>query len=119
MANELTVSMSMQFRKGTVATGMSKTGMEITVAGDQVTHNIQEIGTTQEALDMGDITAPGYAFFYNHDATNPVELRSGTGAADMIRLKPLEFCCFRLEATAPYAIATTAAVQLEYMIIEA
>ena len=79
----------------------------------------QNIGTTEEALDLGGLTSLGWAFFVNRDATNYCEIRSATGAAnDIIRIDPL--CCalfkFGSDVTAPFAIANTAAVQLEYTI---
>jgi hypothetical protein len=79
----------------------------------------QNIGITEEALDLGGLASLGWAFFKNLDETNYVELRSATGAGnDIIRIDPL--CCaffrFGSDVSAPFAIANTATVQLEYVI---
>jgi hypothetical protein len=55
------------------------------------------------------------------DATNYVSIRPATGAANAVELKAGEFSGpFRLArtATAPFAIANTASVSLEYWIFE-
>lgn len=81
-------------------------------------HHKQNVGTTEEALDLGELTvAGGLAICINRDSTNYVELRSATGASnDVIKILAGEFAIFRWgsDVTAPYAIANTAAVQLEY-----
>jgi hypothetical protein len=84
-----------------------------------VVHHKQNIGTSEEALDLGGLATLGYALFKNLDDTNYCELRSGTGAGnDIIRLDPLGGAMFRFgsDITAPFAIAITAAVQIEYWI---
>lgn len=120
MANELTISMSMTFRKGAVqlpAFGFS--GLQFDVTGTKYVRNIQNIGLTEEAIDLGEITTPRYGLFRNLDTTNPIYIRRATGQGNMVKLRPGGVACFELEATAPYAIATTAACNLEYMIVEA
>lgn len=78
----------------------------------------QNIGTSEEALDMGALSSPfGWAFFLNRDATNYLEIRSGTGAGnDIIKLPPLCPALFHFgtDISAPFAIANTAACQLFY-----
>ena len=78
----------------------------------------QNIGTSEEAITLGEVTSPGWAFFINRDETNFIELRVATGGAKFAKLKPGEFAFLRLGsgAQAPYAIADTAACQLEYKI---
>ena len=91
-----------------------------TVTGKQYMDNVQSVGITEEAILMGDVAAGGYCFFHNQDATNFVELRSGTGATDFIRLLAGEWAIFRMsaDASAPYAIADTAAVNLRCLRID-
>ena len=71
---------------------------------------------------MGDVPAGslGWAFFTNHDATNYVEVSSGTGLQAFLRLEANESAGpFRLAPAAVlYATANTAAVSLEYLVIE-
>lgn len=81
----------------------------------------QSIGfAAEEAINLGEVTAPGWAFFINRDTTNFIELRVATSGAKFAKLLAGEPAGpFRLGsgAQAPYAIADTAACVLEYMII--
>ena len=118
MANELTVSCSMRFSKSGREASQSYSGIRIDVSGDKITRVIQEIGTDEEALDVGDIGTAGYVIMKNLDDTNYIEIRPGTGEADLIKLKAGEVAMFRLALNGPYAIANTAACDLEFLLIE-
>jgi hypothetical protein len=118
MANELTVSCSVRFSKAGREASKSYAGIQIDVTGDKVTQLIQEIGTTEEALDIGDIGTAGYVIMKNLDAENFIEIRPGSGTADLIKLKAGEVAMFRLALNGPYAIADTAACDLEMLLIE-
>ena len=118
MADEATVTTSLQFVKGSVSTKLSDSASTFDVAGTRYIRNVQNVGTSEEALDMGDITDPGWSYFKNIDATNYVEIRAATGDTAFIRLKPGEHQCFRMVATAPFVIANTSAIDLLYMIVQ-
>ncbi len=80
-------------------------------------HNI---GTSEEAIKLGELTTLGWMLFKNLDSTNYVELRDATGAAnDIVKVPPLGFAIFHFgsDVTAPFAIANTAACQCEYLIV--
>ncbi len=119
MADELTLSgLLITFVKANVpSTSFTAGSITPDIAGSQWMDNVQNVGTTEEAILMGDVAAGGYCFVQNMDATNFVELRSGTGATDFIRLLAGEWCIFRLspDATAPFAIADTAAVNVRFL----
>lgn len=122
MANELTITVSATYKKGNVAEfSRTLTAKKVTVSANLGVYHIQNIGTSEEALDLGALTSPfGWAWFHNLDDTNYVEIRSATGASnDIIRLNAGEACLLRLgsDISAPYAIANTAAVDLEYWIL--
>ena len=115
MSSEIIVTMSLSVTKGgmTVALPFSA---RFDMAGANMAHLRQTIGTSEEAINMGvDITIPGWFMAINRDSTNYIEIRQGTGIADLVRLNAGEACCFRLaaDATAPFAIADTAACELE------
>lgn len=118
MANELTLSGSLSFSKGGVTASASKTGLLVTVSGTEYTELIQEIGTSEEALTIGDIGTLGYVYIENLDATNFVEIRPGSGTADLIKIKAGEFAIFRAALNGPYAIADTAACRVKLVLIE-
>lgn len=120
MTNKLTLDFDLfQFVAGNRRIVREYGRKVLDVTGDRWVHNIQSIGTSEEAIDMGDIAAGGFSFWWNHDATNFVTIRSGTGADDLVKIGPGEPALFRLTASAPYAIADTAACELEYVILEA
>jgi hypothetical protein len=119
MANELTMTVSVAFAKGNVASiARQAVGKTITVAGTKYQASVQTIGTTQEAIVMGDVTSPGYIWVKNLDATNYVTIRPATGGTDTIKLKAGEIALFRLVGAAPFAIANTAAVAIEYIVFD-
>jgi hypothetical protein len=88
------------------------------VTGTKCLKTQQTVGTAAEALEIGDMTTPGFCLFHNTDSTNFVEIRDGAAGADLIKLKAGEIAMCRLATATPYAIADTAAVELRYMMIE-
>lgn len=119
MANELTLAASLKFVKGTTNVSFAKSGIQLDVSGKNYTHKTQSIGTSEEAVDLGDVATPGYILIYNKDATNYVSVRAGTGEANLVKVPPGGIGLFHCEASAPYAIANTAAVDIEYLLVEA
>ena len=119
MANEITLTINLAYAKSGTSTSMSVADLKIDVTGQRFVHNRQSIGTTATALDLGDIATGGWFIGINRDATNFMEIRSGATATDIIRLNAGEPCCFRIsaDATAPSAIASTSAVDFEYILI--
>ena len=119
MANEGTFGNSLSLVKDGAKIRKAMAPTLFDVASSVSVSGVQSIGTSEEAIDMGEVTAPGMAWFHNLDSTNYVEIRPGTGAADLVRLNAGETCQFRFAAdcTAPYAIANTAAVKVEYLIL--
>lgn len=121
MPNEFDISASIVYAdsEGTEITAAVENVLR-SITTKLVIHHKQSIGTTEEALDLGGLTAPlGWFFGINWDTSNYLEVRSGTGASnDIVRVDPLCPCLFRWgsDVTAPYAIANTAAVQFEYWI---
>lgn len=125
MADEITATGQLAFVKGgttvTLPEGSTPFGVKIDVAAARFIRMRQNVGLTWEVLDLGDIATGGWFCAINHDATNFVQIRPVAADAAMVRLNPGEFCLFRMDAaaTAPQAQADTAAVDLEYMLVEA
>lgn len=116
MSSELTVKAVAQYAKGNAAFTRTIT-KTLDVSGTAVTHAVQNVGTAEEQLALGDVTPSGYAIFYNLDATNYVQLGKATGVY-VLRLKAGEVAMLRLEAwTTIYAKANTGAVDLEYYLL--
>ena len=116
MANELTLRASLSFAgdQNTITKAFGPTTLD--VAGDNPNSSVQDVGITEEALAMGDAGVGGYLWAKNLDDTNFVEIRGGTGEADLVKLLPGDVCMFRL-TVAPWVIADTGACRLEYCVI--
>ena len=81
----------------------------------------QEIGfAAHEAIDLGSVATPGWAFFVNLDTLNFVEIGIDVAAAfhPFAKLRFGEFAVVPLGTAAPYAKADTAAVKLSYGILD-
>ena len=121
MADELTINLSMSLVKGNVSMSRSDK-LTVDVTGTGLIHNVQNIGfAAAEALTVAaDIGTEGYMFCRNIDATNFVYIGpDSTGIVNFIKLLPTEIAMFRLATGTIMAQADTAAVDLEYWIIEA
>lgn len=120
MANEATFSGSLSFSKGGVTSSISRPGQQLTVSGTKISDVVQNVGTSEEAINKGDIGTPGLCMIENLDATNYVSVRAATGAADLIKIPAGKTAGpFMLAASAPYIIANTAACDVRIIIIEA
>jgi hypothetical protein len=119
MANEITVTGSLTFAKGNVATnGLTRSGQQFNVSGTNYTRKTQNIGTSAEVLALGEIGTAGWFLIYNMDATNYVEVLDSTGGNVCLKIKPGEFACGRFGAAAPALKANTAAVNVDYIVVE-
>lgn len=129
MANELTMSASLDYEDSRFQTdGLSLERVIKTVSSKKKIRHTQSIGITEEAIALGEITSPGYAIFRNLDTINFVNLKVATGGAIFARLDPDTnsdgkggFAILKLGSGAqvPFAIADTAACDIEYIIVAA
>lgn len=119
MADELTLNLKIKYDKNGISDSRSFSDT-VDVTGSGTIGGVQTIGTTEEALVVGDVATLGYARFLNIDATNYVTIGNYTGGTyyPVLKLKPGEAAVCRLAAATIYAKANTGAVKLEYMIFE-
>jgi hypothetical protein len=119
MANEAVFTASLQFGKtGVIPTQtFAVSGVSINVAGTNYVRNVQIVGTTKEALLLGDVATPGMCLMHNTDTTNFVDVYPDNTGGAVIRLKPTEYALFRFAATGPFVKADTASVNLEYLLL--
>lgn len=121
MANELTLNVSSNLAP-TGLTAFARTwaasmGFDLSTA--TFTHNVQSVGTSEEAILKGDVATPGYFIAVNLDATNFVSIRSGTGGTNMVKLMPGKVCVFMFASADPFWLADTAACRVEYLLVPA
>jgi hypothetical protein len=121
MANEITMTGRLRVANGSLCNHDSGTrAISITqnTAAPARTGGTQTIGTAAagEALDIGDLTTNGCAFFRNCNATQFVEIGIQHGGTfyPLVRLNAGEsFPCRLAQGITPYARANTADVILE------
>jgi hypothetical protein len=124
MADEITVSVALKCVNGdlTYSRKVSSQKYDQTAVGGR--GGVQEIGfAAHEAVLVTDVTTEGWVFMRNIDDTNFVDVGIDVAAAfePMIRMEPGEPALFRLSKDAGatlYAKADTAAVKIEYMVLE-
>lgn len=121
MANEISVTLSLQMSKGGVTETLNAGTKQFNMAGTNVTRLTMSATTTPVALELGGITTPGFILIHNLDATNYVEVMpDGTNPAT-IKLRAAGWACFEFAgaASAPNVKANTASCKVEYLLIEA
>ena len=120
MANELTVTGSLAYAKGNIASvSMAKSGKQFSVSGSNYERGTQVITTSSpQAISLGSVGTTGWFFIQNNDATNYVTIYDATSGNAFLKLLPGEFALGRFAAAAPAAQSNTASVTIEYMIVE-
>ncbi len=125
MADELTISASMGFVKGTVDVSFAKSGLTLTITGTDYVLLTQATAVTPgAALDLGGIGTPGYFIGYNSDGTDNILVRQSTSTTDgnMVKISPGMIAMFEFDdtdATAPFVMASANTPVLEYLLVEA
>lgn len=121
MANEITLNLRLDYASGNIADKIVIDNLSVTTSTTTLIHNRQAVGTSEEALLLGDVAAGGYLIGVNRGATDYIEIRNATGGGDLIRMKPGEPCCFRLssDATAPFVISDGTGSTFEYLLLGA
>lgn len=100
---------------------LQKSNLQITQIGEGMSSGIQNIGTSAEAINIGDVATEGIAVFENLDATNFVEIGwDATGFQSAFKLLPGQFAIVPLNPSRTWqAQANTAAVELYSAFCEA
>lgn len=122
MANELTITAAASLVNGNYRERFDLgNSLQVDQSAQGAMSGIVNIGTSEEDLDLSELSTPGYAFLRNLDATNFVTIgpKSGGVMVSMIKLLPGEIAIFRLAGSVTLrAVADTAAVELQRMILE-
>lgn len=120
MANEITLTGSLVYEDSELADEFLQIlEKQITISTKKYVKAKQNIGTSEEAIGLGEVTSLGWAMFINRDSTNFIQLRTATSGTAFAKITAGSFALFRFGSgiTAPYAIADTAACQMEYLIL--
>lgn len=126
MADEFTLTFQILLSNGDLRDNFASSSFSADQSSAKLVRNVQDIGTTREALALGNVVTPGWCVFQNLDDTNFIEVGvegfiDGVGTVGFIsflKLKPGEKCMCRISTAAPFAKADTASVELFYVIYE-
>lgn len=120
MADELQIDLGLKYKSDRMVEAVTRAIVAYiaSASGGHYASGVLSVATSATAIPMGSVATGGFAIFKNLDATNYVTIRAGSGGADVVKLKTGESALFRLATNTPYAIANSAAVNLEYLIVE-
>jgi len=117
MANEITTSGSIELVNGNITIKRSLANVRFDQATNEYHAGVQEIGTSEEALVLGDVSGTlCWCFMRNLHTAYYIEV--GLTGSYFIHLKFGEWFIGRVVST-PYAKANTEAAKLEYVVFEA
>lgn len=120
MANEVTATGSVAYSDANgVKDSLAISSFVSSVGTKIIQRSAQSIPTSETAVNLGPVSAPGYAVLVNRDPTNYVDVKVATSGAVFARLLPNGgFCVVYLGsgAQAPYAVANTAACVIDVFI---
>jgi hypothetical protein len=122
MANEITITSSLTFYKPSImssAISRAFNGLQRSVTGTTYVQDSMLAAITATLIPLGNVTNPHWAYFYNLDPVNYLQIQNGVSGTPFLRLLagdpavgvPLD------PSVVPYVIANTAPVQMEYLII--
>ncbi len=118
MANEISLSLSLSASKNAAAVSVTYSGT-MTMTGDQFISNVQIVGTSNEALVVGDVSTLGWIVCKNLDATNYVEIFLDASNTQLVaKLLPGEPCLFKPGSVTVYARANTGSCNVQVTALE-
>ncbi len=121
MAQEVTINGTLVYEDANgVTRSIQITDLSADVATLKCNSTVQSVGTSEEAIALGEITAPGWFMAINHDPTNFVYIKTGTGGSRCGKMLPGEsYGPVRLgpDMQVPFAIADTGACLVEFLLI--
>ena len=125
MADELTVSASIQYEKNNHQLSFTPDQQVITVAGEQTSSGVIQVAdSAHEALALGEVGASvqGWAWFRNVGTDTSTAVRIGLDVSSnfypVFELKGGEFAIMRLANQPLYAKSTSGNLFLQFNIIE-
>lgn len=123
MSQPIQLTASLALTETGVAVSLAVTGLFVALAGSKYVEGIQNVPTTAGGTaipGLASLANLGYALLVNLDTTNYVEILTAVSGTAFIKLLPGDAALFRFDpgVTAPAALAHTAAVNLQYFIIE-
>lgn len=129
MADELEITVSAAYEDDLGITGeVEIAGLVLTLTDPRLLHSKQNVGTSQEAIELGDIDSAslGVMILVNRGSTYTIDVKTATSGTIFARLYPqgsiagLNWCCLQVGSgvTAPFVVANTGASEMEIFLLE-
>lgn len=124
MADEASIVCSLSFTKNSMTEPVKVGGpFTVTVSGNVVSSGVVSVGTSAEAVPVGEVTSPGYLWVHNLDSTNYVKIRVSTGAtvyfSRVLAGKQAVIPLDPTDAAAPYWLANSSACLVHFVLLSA
>jgi hypothetical protein len=120
MANTLTISISANYTGNGLTTANTVNGQAVSISTNAAPEGVNSysVPTTAAAIPLGGISTPRYLFIQNLDASNYMEVYTGSGGTLFAELLPGDAMLIPLDPsiTAPYWKAHTSAVNVNYRV---
>lgn len=119
MANELTIDVGVSFAKsGAESITIRKPAQSVTVSGSRGITLTQNVGTSEETIDIQSLPSVNWVYFENLGPTNYVELYVTSAGTPFARLPAGVGFALPLRQSTFYAKANTAAINLRIVPFE-
>jgi hypothetical protein len=123
MANEIQVTAQLQYTNSAANIAqklLQITAQNFSITGKNYNAGTATVGTSAAAIPLGGLGSIGWCIFKNNDATNYVQLKTGTGGTVFAQLMPGEVALLRIDpsVTAPAWLAHTASCEVEFLMLE-
>jgi len=122
MADEITIISGISVLKSNLSTTIPTTSSTVDLSGTKFIRNCQTVGTTYEAVSVGDLASAGWCYIKNTDTTKYVEFGVEVAAAfyPFVKILAGETAGpFKLSTLTIFGRANTASVVADIFITEA
>lgn len=122
MANEIRLRAQLSFAKSGRSGAADSGELTATMAGTKSLDTTQTVGTSEEALVLGEVpAASAHYLIENLDATNPVDLKPATGGTVTTRIAAGRCALgqFGAAVAAPFVQASGAPVDIRIFLVQA
>ena len=118
MAKEISSTVNLSFSKGGAAGRLVAGPTLIDMTGTKFIQGVVSIGTTDESLDLSDVSpTPGLTVLQNLDTVNYVEV-GVDGTNYVIKINAGESCLFRVDGAAIHLKANTGACLVQFLVVQ-
>ncbi len=112
MADEILVTVLLSFTKNALTDSMSMSLSHFDMSGHNFVHRTQTLDTTDDAIDVAALAAPGLGLFINRSDTNNIQIKDASAGNVLPAIKPGEPCLLRFDASVTAPVATAVGLSI-------